>query len=128
MKAIPYLRFAMAIWVSYNFINQIILEFNGNEFEFLLTILMGLMTLGFVVYCIVLGLQEIKEHRIFSARYLEYFGILFEFLVLLSGIFMWIALVQQPLILWTIIIYIIFTLGLSILLIVDLKRIRSVQV
>lgn len=127
MKAIPYLRFILAIFVSYNFINQTISESSKNEFEFLFTIFTGLLVLGFVVYSIVVGLQEIRGYQIFNARFLEYFGILFQLLIFLGSVFVISFLVQEPHFPWSTTVYIAFSLVLLTLLIVDIKRVRSVK-
>jgi hypothetical protein len=91
----------------------------------LFAILSGILTLIFVTYCIIIGLQEIKSRQIIEARYFEIFGILFEVIIFVGGLFLGAFLLQQQIDVWKIGLLILWQLGLLILLIVDLKRIRT---
>lgn len=127
MKIIPYLRFAWATFMVINFFDRTHFQFgSADSTEVFFTILDGLITIVFSGYCITTGLQEIKRRQIFDAKYIEDFGLFFEFLIFIGGVYLFtLLLLSQPTDIWRLGLLIIWQFGLLILIIVDLKRIRT---
>ena len=90
----------------------------------LFMVLGGLLTFTFVSYCIVIGLQEIKGRQLIEAKYFESFGLLFEILIFVGGLYLLFVLLRQQAEFWRIGLVFLWQLGLLTLLIVDIKRIR----
>lgn len=119
------MRFFWATALSFNFIRQTMLDIQGAaEFELFFTTLGGLLTFSFVSYCIVIGLQEIKKRQVTEAKYFQTFGLLFEILIFVGGLYLFIVLLRQQSDFWGIGLMLLWQLGLLTLLIVDVKRIR----
>jgi hypothetical protein len=93
MKIIPYMRFFWATALSFNFIRQTMLDIqSADEFGLFFTTLGGLLTFSFVSYCIVIGLQEVKRRQMTEAKYFQTFGLLFEMLIFVGGLYLFIVL------------------------------------
>ena len=125
MKIIPYMRFLWATALSFNFIRQTKLDIQRtDDLGLFFIILGGLLTFPFVTYCAVIGLQEIKEQQKIEAKFLQAFGLLFEILIFIGGLYLLFVLVRQPFDFWRIGLMILWQLGLLTLLSVDIRRIR----
>jgi hypothetical protein len=126
MKIIPYMRFSWALYVTFNYIKQIPLDIQHIDNNGLLPMFLGgLLTLTFVTYCIIIGLQEIKDQQLIEAKYFELFGLLVEILVFAAGFYLLVILFQYQSNFWKIGLMILWQLGLLTLLIIDIKRIRT---
>ena len=126
MKIIPYMRFIWATTLSFNFIRQTTLDIQtSDDFGLFFIILGGLLTFSFVSYCIVIGLQEIKKRQMTEAKYFQAFGLIFETLIFVGGLYLLVILLQQQSDFWRIGLIILWQLGLLTLLTVDIKRVRA---
>jgi hypothetical protein len=126
MKIIPYLRFAWATFIIVNFISRT--NFNLDEVNgigILFVVLSGLISLTFSCYCEVTGLQEIKEEQIIDARFFEYFGLFFELLVFLGGVYLIKILIKHSTEYWRIGLMMIWQIRLLVFILVDIRRIRT---
>jgi hypothetical protein len=125
MKLIPYMRFFWATALSFNFIRQTKLDIQrADDFGLFFIVLSGLLTFSFVSYCIVIGLQEIKKRQPTEAKYFQTFGLLFEILIFVGGLYLLFVLLRQQSDFWRIGLMFLWQLGLLTLLIIDIKRIR----
>lgn len=125
MKIIPYLRFAWAAFIVINFISQINFNFADSErIEIFIVAFGGLLTLVFLSYCIVIGLQEIREEQIFEARFFEIFGLVFEVLLFLGGLFVLTMLLKSSIPLWKLGLLLVWETGLILFIVTDFRRIR----
>ena len=89
MKFVPFIRFSWAIYIIYNYLIRTDFNFNfSHGIEILEVIITGLLTLSFAAYCIIIGLQEIRDDIIIEAKYFESFGIIFEFGIFIGGLFL----------------------------------------
>lgn len=126
MKIIPYIRFFWAASLIFNYIKQTKLDIQEpGDFGRFFTVLGGLLTFAFVSYCIVIGLQEIKDRQIIEAKYFELFGLLFETLIFAGGLYLLVILLRHQSDLWRIGLMILWQLGLLTLLIIDIRRVRT---
>ena len=112
--------------MSFNFIRQTTLDIkNGDNFGLFFITLGGLLTFSFVTYCIVIGLQEIKKRPMTEAKYFQIFGLLFEILIFVGGLYLLVILLRQQSDFWRIGLMFLWQLGLLTLLTVDIKRVRA---
>ncbi len=119
------MRFFWATVLSFNFIKQTTLDIQKeDDIGLFFIILGGLLTFSFVSYCIVIGLQEINKRQPTEAKYFQTFGLLFEILIFVGGLYLLIVLVQHQANFWRIGLMFLWQLGLLTLLIVDIRRIR----
>ena len=126
MKIIPYIRFFWAASLTFNYIKQTKLDIQeAGDIGLFFTVLSGLLTFAFVSYCIVIGLQEIKDRQLIEAKYFESFGLLFETLVFAGGLYLLVILLRHQSDFWRIGLMILWQLGLLTLLIIDIKRVRT---
>jgi hypothetical protein len=128
MKIIPYMRFFLAVYILFNYISLTILnlpEMNiMGDIGLFFSIISGVLTFSFISYCMIMGLQELINRQWIEAKYFQFFGLIFELLIFVTGLYLLFLLLPQQLEFWRIGLMIIWQLGLLILLIVDLKRIR----
>jgi hypothetical protein len=126
MKIIPYLRFVWATFIIVNFLSRTYFNLDGgNGIEILLFALSGLISLSFSSYCVIIGLQEIKKEQVFDARFFEFFGLFFELLVFLGGLYLLNILLKHDTEYWRIGLMMIWQIGLMVFILVDFKRIRT---
>jgi hypothetical protein len=126
MKIIPYIRFFWAASLTFNYIKQTKLDIQeAGDIGLFFTVLGGLLTFAFVSYCIVIGLQEIKDRQLIEAKYFESFGLIFETLVFAGGLYLLVILLRHQSDFWRIGLVILWQLGLLTLLIIDIKRVRT---
>ena len=126
MKIIPYLRFIWAGFIVINLFTQTDFTFDFSDtFNIFFKVIGGLFGLTFASYCIVTGLQEIKNKQLIDARFFEYFGLLVEILIFVGGLYLLVILLRQQSDLWRTGLIFLWQLGLLTLLIVDIKRIRA---
>jgi hypothetical protein len=88
-------------------------------------ILGGLLTFSFVSYCLVVGLKEIKGRNSIEAKYFNVFGLFFEILIFVGGLYLITVLFRQQFDLLKVGLLTFWQLGLLTLLIVDMKRFRT---
>jgi hypothetical protein len=72
-----------------------------------------------------MGLQEIRNQKIIDAKYFESFGIIFELMIFLGGLYLLSILLQKQSDHWRIGLMALWQIGLLTLLVVDIKRIRA---
>ena len=126
MKITPYLRFLWATSLSFHYIRQTRHDIGESDnIEVSFVILSGLLTLSFVGYCIIMGLQEIRNQKIIDAKYFESFGIIFELMIFLGGLYLLSILLQKQNDPWRIGLMALWQIGLLTLLVVDIKKIRA---
>jgi hypothetical protein len=126
MKIIPYLRFVWATFIIINFISRTNSNLDAiNVIEIFLIALSGLISLTFSCFCVLIGLQEIKEKQIIDARFFEFFGLFFELLVFLGGLHLINVLFKHSAEYWRIGLMIIWQIGLLVFIFVDFKRMRT---
>ena len=126
MKIIPYLRFVWATFIILNFVSRTNFNLDGvTGIEIFLIALSGLISLTFSSYCVIIGLQEIKEEQIIDARFFEFFGLFFELLVFLGGLYLLNILFGHSTEYWRIGLMMIWQIGLLVFILVDVKRIRT---
>ena len=99
--------------------------FESDNIDLFLVILSGLLTLSFVGYCIIMGLQEIRGQKFIEAKYFESFGIFFELMIFLGGLYLLSIQLQTQSDLWRIGLMALWQIGLLTLLVVDIKKIRA---
>jgi hypothetical protein len=97
----------------------------GDDMGLFSIILGGLLTFTFVFYCVIIGLQEIKKRQLFEAKYFESFGLLFEILIFVVGLYLVVVLLRQESDFWRVGLMFLWQFGLLTLLIIDIKRIRA---
>ena len=83
----------------------------------------GLVTFTFLLYCILEGLQELRIIKLIQAKYFKAFGIFFEVLLFLAGIYI-LTISNATFISWWSIIIVFQVTGLLILIVVDIKKIQ----
>lgn len=119
------MRFFWATALSVKFLRQTKLDIQrADDFGLFFIVLSGLLTFSFVSYCIVIGLQEIKKRQPTEAKYFQTFGLLFEILIFVGGLYLLFVLLRQQSDFWRIGLMFLWQLGLLTLLIIDIKRIR----
>lgn len=128
MKIIPYMRFFLAVYILFNYISLTILNLpernDMGNIGLFFSIFSGVLTFSFISYCMIMGLQELINRQWMEAKYFQFFGLIFELLLFVTGLYLLFVLRPQQLEFWRIGLMIVWQLGLLILLIVDIKRIR----
>jgi hypothetical protein len=113
MKIIPYLRLA---WAA----QMIITAFSRNEVP--LNFISGLTGLTFILYCIIIGIQEIKNKHFIETRFFYIFGAFFEVLIFLAGLYVLKLTQVAGIEAWRIALLIFWQIVLMAIIIVDIRR------
>lgn len=126
VRIIPYLRFVWATLILVNYIIQASSDFDeARGIEIFLIMVVGLILLTFSLYCVLIGIQEIKKHQMLEAKFFEFFGLFFEFLIFLGGLYLIRMLFNQNSEYWRIGLMLVWQAVLVVFLYVDFKRIRT---
>lgn len=122
-KMVPYLRFTIGLFVLVNFLTGIGFNRTGiDNFDNFATGLAGLLALTFLLYCLLEGLQELRNKEIIQAKFFKVFGLIFEVILFVTGAY--ILTISRGLFSWWTTLIIFPTIGLLILITVDVRKIR----
>ena len=125
MKLIPYLRFTLGVFVLINFLSRINSNKTGlRNFDIFATGFSGLLIFTFLLYCLLEGLQELRNMKLIQAKYFRTFGLFFEVLIFLSGLFILVSANGYLSPWWFALIVIFQVIGVLTLVIIDIKKIR----
>ena len=114
----PYLRFILAASVLYNLLDIV---FNQDDSPVGFILVFGMLGFTFILYCIIEGIQEIKNKRIVHAKYLSLYGLVFESLIL-SGNLLVFLIMGFPKLFIDKILALILVVGLLFLIVFDFKK------
>ena len=120
MKAIPYIRFAWALQIVFTAFSEKSLVTNEGASLYIFSALIGFT---FVLYCIVMGIQEIRMIQLIEARFFYVFGIFFETLIFLAGFFVINVLLNSEIQNWQLPLFAVWQLLLLVIIFVDVRRI-----
>src|SRR5688572_18809779 len=89
MKIIPYLRFAWATQLIVNSISGTFFLSATNQGPAVISFnfIKGLVGLTFILYCVIMAIQEIKNKQLIDAKFFYVFGIFFQILIFVGGFF-----------------------------------------
>jgi uncharacterized membrane protein SirB2 len=122
---IPYLRFAWAAYILVNSTLNIHGDFQhlpGGQilFEWMIRII----TITFVLYCVIRGWEELKGAKFTNAKFFDVFGLVFEILILISGFIFLNVVDVNSIKLWRVASLILFQFALIAIIWTDFKKLR----
>jgi hypothetical protein len=120
---IPYLRFA---WAGYLIINTAVSHnFIFNDVtggKILFETMIRVVTVTFTLYCIIRGWEELKDKRFTHAIFFDIFGLLFEVIIFTIGIFVLLIVDVREVKLWRIASLVLFEIALITIIWTDVKK------
>jgi uncharacterized membrane protein len=119
MTIIPYLRFLWGTTIIVNYF----LETSSKTDEIVPKIIEGLFVMTFTTYCIIIGIEELKEKELVNARLFKLFGIVFEIVIFIYGFILFKYIIGQTGEIWRIALLTSWQIGLFALIFTDIKRI-----
>jgi|GEM_PF-2814533 len=124
MKIIPYIRFAVAVAIIFNWLSHTSFTFvHLTRPQIVAELASALFSLTFALYCSLMGLQELKERQLFNARFFNAFGVFFQIIIFVVGLFFLRFLFGLKIEVWKIGWLIIYQMALLVLIFVDVRRI-----
>jgi hypothetical protein len=123
MKIIPYLRFAWAgqiitdSWSYTSFTSTL-----GREGQ-VWDVFTGSLALTFVLYCLVMGIQELKELKLVEGKYFYIFGTLYELMIFLSGLYIIRLVGEKDFEIWRIGVVMFWNIVLLTIIFLDIRKV-----
>ena len=122
MKLIPYLRFAWAGQITVDLLASTTFHSALEHEGHLWNVFRALFVLTFAVYCVTIGIQEIKERQFIDGNYFYIFGTLYEILAFIGSIYVLSRLNGRDVEIWRIGIVMIWNITLLTIIYVDIRR------
>ena len=123
MRIIPYIRILWAITILLNLLLTTSDSVdNSDEREILFQIMSGLVTGTFVLYCVLMGIQELTDKQFIQAIFFNVFGIIFEVMIFVGVIYILRILGKQEVEIWRFALLTLWQIGLFALILVDIKK------
>ena len=123
MKIVACLRFTWAIILIVNAISRNTFTLSGLEsHEIIPGIAEAIISLTFILYCIIMGLQDWKNERLIHAKYFNAFGLVFEILILMITFYLLILMLGDKSEVTQIAFFALWNAGLLILIYADIRR------
>ena len=127
MNIIPYLRFVWATTIVIRLFTDKSFDFDNSDIlQNIIVIFGGLFTLTFTAYCVITGIQELKNREIIDAKYFDAFGLFVQIIVFLAGLVLLKLYFVQKFDLLTIGLLTFWQAGLLLLIIVDVRRFQHI--
>jgi hypothetical protein len=123
MKFLAVLRFtwALAIVVNIFFTNSSSFE-RANAANIFFQWMTWLVVGTFVLYCIITGIQEWSANQFIHASFFNIFGVVFEILVFLAGLYIIDIYRIKEMKLWRLVLVLLWQTGLITLIVADIRR------
>src|SRR5262245_61372476 len=122
MKFIPYLRICWALVIVANFFLKPPAADGADSVGMLAQGLMILVVGTFVLYCVLMGIQEITNNQFIQARFFNIFGLVFEVIAFFSILYILKISGGEGFEVWEIALLAIWQIGLLALIVVDIRK------
>jgi len=121
MKFVPYLRILWAITIVTNFLLRDTIVSGSEQGRLLIQGLTIFVVGTFVLYCVLMAIQEITSNQFINARFFNVFGLFFEVVIFIVTLYMLKIAggVLEPV---NLALVIVWQLGMLILIIVDVRK------
>jgi hypothetical protein len=124
-KLAPYIRFILGSIMFYRFFTVMMsIETGRNPLIILTFCLVGLLLISVVLYCVIEGIQELKEQQLISAKFFRFYGLFSEVWLFAGGVLIFARLLFVQTSVWYIVISLLWIVSLLILIVADIRKIR----
>ena len=100
MNVVAYFRFAWAGQIAVDYLTSTPLVSSLGQKGLVLNIFRGLFALTFVLYCCIIGVQDLQKRQFVEGAYFYIFGTLYEVMIFLWGLYILSVVVGPDLEIW----------------------------